>query len=40
MLMTLVSFFLRYLLSDSCVMAGKPLVSGSALRFEGQVHVQ
>ncbi|XP_068731707.1 adenylyltransferase and sulfurtransferase MOCS3-like isoform X1 [Montipora capricornis] len=29
----------RYLLSDSCVMAGKPLVSGSALRFEGQLTV-
>ncbi|GFO35333.1 adenylyltransferase and sulfurtransferase mocs3 [Plakobranchus ocellatus] len=29
----------RYLLNDACVMAGKPLVSGSALRFEGQLTV-
>lgn len=27
----------RYLLNDACVIANKPLVSGSALRFEGQV---
>lgn len=27
----------RYLLNDACVLLGKPLVSGSALRFEGQV---
>jgi len=27
----------RYLLSDACVLTSKPLVSGSALRFEGQV---
>ena len=27
----------RYLVNDACVLAGKPLVSGSALRFEGQV---
>lgn len=27
----------RYLLNDACVLARKPLVSGSALRFEGQV---
>ena len=27
----------RYLLNDTCVLAEKPLVSGSALRFEGQV---
>ena len=27
----------RYLLNDACVLTGKPLVSGSALRFEGQV---
>ena len=27
----------RYLLNDACVLAAKPLVSGSALRFEGQV---
>nr|XP_006820234.1 PREDICTED: adenylyltransferase and sulfurtransferase MOCS3-like [Saccoglossus kowalevskii] len=29
----------RYLLNDACVLTGKPLVSGSALRFEGQVTV-
>ncbi len=29
----------RYLLNDACVLAKKPLVSGSALRFEGQVTV-
>ena len=28
-----------YLLNDACVLLGKPLVSGSALRFEGQVCV-
>ena len=28
----------RYLLNDACVLAAKPLVSGSALRFEGQVN--
>ena len=28
----------RYLLNDACVLTGKPLVSGSALRFEGQVN--
>lgn len=27
----------RYLLNDACVLSRKPLVSGSALRFEGQV---
>ena len=27
----------RYLLNDACVLTNKPLVSGSALRFEGQV---
>ena len=27
----------RYLLNDACILAKKPLVSGSALRFEGQV---
>ncbi|KAG2173308.1 hypothetical protein INT43_004682 [Umbelopsis isabellina] len=27
----------RYLLNDACVLAGKPLVSGSALRMEGQL---
>ncbi|WAR19956.1 UBA4-like protein [Mya arenaria] len=30
----------RYLLNDACVIAGKPLVSGSALRFEGQIQVR
>jgi len=29
----------RYLLNDACVLAGKPLVSGSALRMEGQLTV-
>ncbi|XP_033646531.1 adenylyltransferase and sulfurtransferase MOCS3-like isoform X1 [Asterias rubens] len=29
----------RYLLNDACVLAGKPLVSGSALRFEGQLTI-
>ncbi|NWX26473.1 MOCS3 sulfurtransferase, partial [Notiomystis cincta] len=29
----------RYLLSDACVLARKPLVSGSALRLEGQLVV-
>ena len=29
----------RYLLNDLCVLTGKPLVSGSALRFEGQVGI-
>lgn len=29
----------RYLLNDACVMLGKPLVSGSALRLEGQLTV-
>ncbi|KAL8604876.1 hypothetical protein ACOMHN_028504 [Nucella lapillus] len=29
----------RYLLSDACVLAARPLVSGSALRFEGQLTV-
>lgn len=29
----------RYLLNDACVMTGKPLVSGSALRWEGQLTV-
>ena len=27
----------RYLLNDACILSKKPLVSGSALRFEGQV---
>ena len=29
----------RYLLNDACVISGKPLVSGSALRWEGQLTV-
>ena len=29
----------RYLLNDACVKLGKPLISGSALRFEGQLTV-
>ena len=29
----------RYLLNDACVLLGKCLVSGSALRFEGQLTV-
>lgn len=29
----------RYLLNDACVIASKPLVSGSALQFEGQLTV-
>jgi len=29
----------RYLLNDACVLANKPLVSGSALRWEGQLTV-
>ncbi|XP_033095358.1 adenylyltransferase and sulfurtransferase MOCS3-like [Anneissia japonica] len=29
----------RYLLNDACVLSKKPLVSGSALRFEGQLTV-
>lgn len=29
----------RYLLNDACVMQGKPLVSGSALQWEGQLTV-
>lgn len=33
------NFPTRYLLSDACVMLGKPLVDGSILRFEGQVTV-
>jgi adenylyltransferase/sulfurtransferase len=27
----------RYLVNDACVLSGKPLVSGSAIGFEGQV---
>lgn len=27
----------RYLVNDACVLSGKPLVSASALRMEGQV---
>jgi adenylyltransferase/sulfurtransferase len=29
----------RYLLSDTCVVLGKPLVSGAALQFDGQLCV-
>ncbi|XP_011635708.1 adenylyltransferase and sulfurtransferase MOCS3 isoform X1 [Pogonomyrmex barbatus] len=29
----------RYLLNDACVLSGKPLVSGSALKFEGHFSV-
>lgn len=29
----------RYLLNDACVILNIPLVSGSALRFEGQVRL-
>ncbi|XP_061174643.1 adenylyltransferase and sulfurtransferase MOCS3-like [Saccostrea echinata] len=29
----------RYLLNDACILSKKPLVSGSALRFEGQLTV-
>ncbi|XP_054429346.1 adenylyltransferase and sulfurtransferase MOCS3 [Pteronotus mesoamericanus] len=29
----------RYLVNDACVLAGRPLVSASALRFEGQITV-
>jgi adenylyltransferase/sulfurtransferase len=31
------NFPTRYLVNDACVMAGKPLVSGAILRFEGQL---
>ena len=38
--MTKVFFlFQRYLLNDACVLNNIPLVSGSALRFEGQLTV-
>jgi adenylyltransferase/sulfurtransferase len=33
------NFPTRYLLSDACVLLGKPLVYGSVLRFEGQASV-
>lgn len=29
----------RYLLNDACVLSSKPLISGSALQFEGQLTV-
>ena len=29
----------RYLISDACVLAGLPLVSGAALQWEGQATV-
>jgi adenylyltransferase/sulfurtransferase len=31
------NFPTRYLVNDACVLAGKPLISGAILRFEGQV---
>lgn len=33
------SFSFRYLASDACVAAGKPLVSGAALGTDGQLTV-
>ena len=33
------NFPTRYLLNDACHLAGKPLVSGALLRFEGQLSV-
>jgi len=33
------NFPARYLLSDACVLTGRPLVHGSVFRFEGQVTV-
>lgn len=33
------NFRTRYVVNDACVAAGKPLVHGSILRFEGQVSV-
>lgn len=30
----------RYLVNDACVLSGKPLVSASALRLEGQVMIK
>lgn len=33
------NFPTRYLVNDACVLAGKPLVHGSVLRFDGQVSV-
>ncbi len=33
------NFPTRYLVSDACVLSGKPLVDGSILRFEGQATV-
>lgn len=29
----------RYIINDTCVKAGKPLVSGSAIHFDGQLTV-
>jgi len=29
----------RYLINDACVLAGKPLVSGAAIGFHGQLSV-
>ena len=33
------NFATRFLINESCVREGKPLVSGAAIRFEGQVSV-
>ena len=33
------NFATRYLLNDACVLAGKPYIWGSVLRFDGQVSV-
>ena len=33
------NFATRYLVNDACVLSGKPFVSGSIFRFEGQVSV-
>jgi adenylyltransferase/sulfurtransferase len=30
----------RYLINDTCVLLNKPLVSGSALKLDGQVNAQ
>ena len=30
---------IRYIINDACVLLGKPLISGSAVGFEGQVTV-
>lgn len=33
------NFATRFLVNDACIKAGKPLVSGAAIRFEGQISV-